>query len=195
MWDVKRDERGDQAVAGFRALGTNGASAIPQLFRLASEPTQDDVPKWATQALAAIGPPALPELVQIITNKHAPARFAAFPLRNFGTNILPAVPAILESTTDPGYPSDFSFILHDLGLSPTTSVQVLVTALRAEKPLARASAAKSLAMLGTQAYAAGPTLQALLRDGDPLVRQESTNALLKIAPDLLTNDLPQQIRP
>src|SRR5215471_3071562 len=64
MWDVKRDERGDQAVAGFRALGTNGASAIPQLFRLASDPTQDNVPKWATQALGGIGPPALPELVQ-----------------------------------------------------------------------------------------------------------------------------------
>jgi HEAT repeat protein len=187
LLDVERNQLGEEAVAGFQALGTNAASAIPQLFRLATHPTQDNVPRWATQALGRIGPKALPELVQIITNRHAPARFAAFPLRNFGTNVLPAVPAILESMTDPGYASDFGPTLHDLGLPPTTSVQVLIAALQAENSVIRASAAKSLGTRGTAAAAAAPTLRALLLDGDQLVRQESTNALLKIAPNLLTN--------
>ena len=124
------------------------------------------------------------------TNRYTPNRFLAlFQLRNFGTNVLPAVPAILESTTDPrGVPFDFSPVLHDIGLEPTTSVQVLIIALRAEKPLIRASAANSLGTLGTNAAVAGPALQALLLDGNQLVREQSTNALLKIAPELVTNN-------
>jgi hypothetical protein len=190
IMDVEWFQRGGQAVVGFQALGTNATSAIPRLFRLATDQTDDHVRIWAIRALGSVGPEAIPELLQIGTNRYAPKRFLAlFQLRNFGTNVLPAVPAILESMTDPrGVPSDLCPVFRDIGLAPTTSVQVLITTLRAEKPVIRASAADSLGMLGTNAAAAGPALQTLLLDANQLVREQSTNALLKIAPELVTNN-------
>jgi hypothetical protein len=127
--------------------------------------------------------------VQTVTNRHAAKRFLALiQLQNLGTNVLPAVPAILESMTDPrGSPSDFGTVLRDMGLAPAASVQVLTTALRAEEPVIRASAVNSLGRLGTNAAAAGPSLHPLIFDRNQLVREQSTNALLKIAPELLTD--------
>ena len=185
--DYEASRLGAQAVVGFQVLGTNAVSAIPDLFRLATAQTDEEVQIWAIRALGSVGPKAIPELLQIGTNRYAAKRFLALSqLRNSGTNVLSAVPAILESMTDPrDKPFDFGPVLVDIGLAPTSRVQVLVTALRAEKPLTRASAANSLGALGTNAAAAGPTLQALLLDENQVVREQSTNALLNIAPKLL----------
>src|SRR5215471_6754489 len=88
--DVERNQLGGQAVVGFQALGTNAASAIPQLFRLAVDQTDESAHIWAIRALGSVGPKAIPELLQIGTNRYAPKRFLAlFQLRSFGTNVLP----------------------------------------------------------------------------------------------------------
>ncbi|HZL42508.1 MAG TPA: sigma-70 family RNA polymerase sigma factor [Verrucomicrobiae bacterium] len=58
-----KDERSRQATWAFDALGTMGTSAIPELKRLLEQN-----PGYAPVALADIGPDALPELLNALTN-------------------------------------------------------------------------------------------------------------------------------
>jgi hypothetical protein len=190
MQDDARFLHGGQAVLGFEALGTNAVSAIPRLLLLATNQIHDEVPVWATRALASTGPTAFPQLLQIITNRHAMGRlFALIPLPTFGSNALPAVPALLQCVDDPDSAVSFGAMqaLCKMSLPTNTALVTFSMCLKANYPWAKGGAAQALGRLGPLASSAAPALQALLTNNDSYVRIQCTNALLKIAPDLLTN--------
>ena len=106
---------GDGLIEAFQILGPRARSAIPDLVRLVTNQTPQ-VSSAALQAqrpltvpahgplmaLGAIGPDALPALLNILTNSIVPGvRFGAVgALAQMGTNAAPAIPALLKYLDD-----------------------------------------------------------------------------------------------
>ncbi|MGZ4963239.1 MAG: HEAT repeat domain-containing protein [Limisphaerales bacterium] len=111
------DEPGDMAIAGFQALGTNAASAVPTLAEIAKEPQHAMV---AFRCLSCIGPPASTVICDALTNSDATIRsFAVSSLPDVVTNRADAVDLVRARLND---------------ADPevrTTAIQVLGTQLRA----------------------------------------------------------------
>lgn len=104
-----------------------------------------------------------------------------------GTNAAPAIPALTTLAADPAH-SDAAAsavgALNEMGPRGTAALLSLLT--NAASPHRRVI----IAALSRNASAAPETIPALLvclRDPNPAVRTQATNALLKIAPEVLTN--------
>ncbi len=188
--DVRKVRVG-QSMVGIQILGTNAAPALPQLLRLANDPTDEERAIQATRAMYEIGPQIIPALLQIIQNTNAPGRYAAMlPLASFGTNSLPAIPILLRCLDDPADDVRYGAadMLGRIGLASDQSVPGLMKCLENNpNPMAKAAAARSLALFGTSALPAIPPLHAALNDENEFVRRLAKEALSKIAPEVLTN--------
>jgi len=183
LFDDQRILHGEQGLFGFAALGSNAMQAIPELTRLANSQTKDNVPIWATAALGHIGPRAIPQLLEITTNKQAVARFQALlSLQAFGSNAVPALPGILQCINDDDgeVAQQAVCAVVKMNLPPSLVVPTLATALKAQDSMARAGAANALGKFGSDAGSSTSALRAALLDRDPEVRREASNALFKI---------------
>lgn len=142
---------------GLAALGTNASAAVPALIELAKNHPDDGGRYIAVFALRTLGPaaePAVPFLIQCLTNKIEIIRDdAALGLGCIQRQAETAVPALIEylqfAKTSPN-----AFEFRD--------------------------AIKSLAMFGAEAHAAVPVLLSLLDDPSPSVRECVTNFLPEI---------------
>ena len=190
VYDLKKQTLGKN---GFEILGPTAAPAIPALTRLLYD-TNEMISFYAAQSLAPIGAAAVPVLVEAL-EKHANrseymiGTHAALVLWELGTNARPAIPVLLEDlrhknprirqraadtlgniTIDPELviPALTNVITHDLHI-PTC--HTAIGALKQYGPIAR--------------DAAVPTLLPLLENAQ--FKSSASNALMEIAPDVLTN--------
>ncbi len=74
-----------------------------------------------------------------------------------------------------------------MNVEPELVVPILTDNLQGPAPEPRATAAYLLSVFGEDGRPAVPALLSLLSDADKSVRTAATNALLKIAPEVLTN--------
>jgi hypothetical protein len=200
-WAVRNDaaSRAGEAMVAFHALGPTASAAVPQLGRLARDPKQHGS---GTIALAGIGPPAIGELVAILsdTTISPNIRFEATRELNelvygpavmgrLGTNGNQAVLPLIRnlSDVDQFVASEAAATLGVLKLQPTSAVPALTLALSNTNALVRASSAKALGLFSRPARSAVPALQTAMGDTDTEVRESASNALVHIAPEALTN--------
>ncbi len=112
------DDPSDMAVAGFQALGTNAASAVPMLAEIAKEPQHAMV---AFRCLSCIGPAASTVICHALTNSDATIRsFAVSSLTAVVTNRDEAVGLVRDRLND----TDTEV--------RTVAIQILGTQLRTE---------------------------------------------------------------
>jgi HEAT repeat protein len=153
-------------------------------------------------ALAAIGPPAIPELLAILsdTSLSADARFGAtqvldelvsrpITMGTLGTNADPAVSLLIRNLNDPNHwvAGEAAAVLGTLKLQPNASVPALSSALTNKDPVVRVRAAGALGHFSEMARPAMPALLAAMADPDADVCYSASNALRHIVPEALTN--------
>ncbi len=189
--DARRVRIGRATVA-FQILGTNAAPALPQLFRLANDPTDEERAIQATRATYGMGPEVIPALLRTIqnTNSLGRNRYAAMiGITGHGTNALPAVPILIHylDAPEPLICCGAAEMLGRLQLEPATCVPALIRFAAKTNAGAQASGVKALGQFGTNAQPAVPVLHAALADKNEYIQRLATEALLKIAPEVLTN--------
>jgi HEAT repeat protein len=184
------DMRGE-ALWGFGILGSEAKPAVPELSRLAKDPTSSE---WSCYALGKIGATSVAALIQLIEDRANPARFDAF--RYIGTDAekrrevaAVATPSLLRMLEDGNsrIVLDAAYTLARLDSEPDHARAALVRCLSDSDHNIRYSAARSLAALGRDARPAIPDLVERLNDPNARVRSGAATALRIVAPEVLTN--------
>jgi hypothetical protein len=101
-------DRAARATWAFGILGTNAASAIPELTTMIHDPTRPNTAGRAIVALSSLGPPAFPHMTAALSNTNHPYRgqiaffLGELMVHRVGTNAcLPPLTAVLNDP-DPG---------------------------------------------------------------------------------------------
>ncbi len=186
----RSEVRADAAKGALRLLGRDCARLIPDLEAMALDPKRPQTGARAVDVLGDIGGEGLPALVALLTNAQAPTRLPAMiKIGNMGTNAAPALPVVVECLNDqsPILAGTAAWALGKLGLEPEQCVPAITNQLHRPGALYRLLALDSLAEFGERARAAVPSLIVALNDPDVGVRFAATNALCKIAPEVLPN--------
>jgi hypothetical protein len=191
----------DRVVAdGFEILGTNGASAVSELARIAltlskkyAEASADpsagasafNSSGTALGALTAIGRSAMPSLFSIATNQNAPIWKDAFRWIYIGhTNEAPIIPALVNCLTNAN--SEMAvWAAVDLGIGGfemNAALPICSNLMKNSDPEIRRLAVYAVGCYGSQASAYEAEVKAAIHDPDERVRKEATTALEKIAP-------------
>lgn len=188
-------ERAGEAMVAFEVLGPSAAPAIPHLLTLAKSANEEQS-KTATISLGHIGTPAIPALMQLMSDPSlsSDARFcatrtlndlaySAMVWGNLGTNAAPAVPLLTAnlSDKDPFVAGESASVLGTLKSQPETVVPALMVALESTNSSVRARAAQALGEFRAKALGALPPLTNALTDTDDDVRKCATNSIRKIA--------------
>ncbi|HUY91989.1 MAG TPA: HEAT repeat domain-containing protein [Pirellulales bacterium] len=147
----------------------------------------------AIEAVAAIGPEAVPVLVELCQNHRGRIRSnCAQALEKMGKDAAAAVPALLDmlAAVDVADPDKFDELEHRYlqdaleQIGPVDkSLPFLLERLDSPKPRARWLAAKLLGQLGSEATSATPALLSAFDDRDPRVRAQVGAALWMVAPE------------
>jgi hypothetical protein len=192
---TKRELLADASLGAFRILGTNAASAIPELTGLMRNASTPQTAFRAMVALSQIGTNGLPPLISAIQNPQYPLRQKAVLTIVF----MPASPAscavttplliqCLSNTTDQRIPPVAAMGLGRDKYAPQLAIPALARCLvnaGASEQL-RCAAVQSLARFGAQATNALPELTNALTDSSLTVRSAATNAIEKITSDVST---------
>jgi hypothetical protein len=191
-----RKLRADYSMTAVRALGTNADVAIPELARLAGRSGQEASAARAIFSLAYTArPTAIPPLVTLLKSRDVKVRqWAIIALAHAGPVARSEWPAVLEclKDTDQFVAATAAGILGDWKSSPEIVVPVLIDALT--KPRFNVNAVVqvvtiAIANYGPEAKSAVPVLRKLLESPDDKIRQDATDILLNIQPEVLTNVL------
>jgi HEAT repeat protein len=182
------------AAKAFELLGTNATAAIPELTRLMHATNNVHSSSLAAIAMGSMGIEALPPLLHSLAQPHPPSSvFRAISSMGYlGTNTMAAIPILIEHTrqNDHHVAQDAIRCLGRLELEPQTVVPVLTNLLGATNEQAlRLSALYALKHFGSRATSAIPAILRVTTDADDRIRSGATNALLEIAPELLTNSV------
>ena len=194
LWRIvagKRMVRSGYALNAFEILGPEAAQVIPALTNLLAG-WRGDRTDAALMALMFIGEAGFPPLVSVVTNKTAPlayrisaAQRIAAPGMNPGTNTAWAAPPLLSCIDEPTMaPLAFS-ALGDLKIEPALVVPILAQRLEDGNAVVAYAAAEALGKFGAAASNAVPDLVRALASKNVLVREQATNALIEIAPEVL----------
>jgi HEAT repeat protein len=195
-WVVSKDPSlADQGRYGLRILGAEAAPAVPVLAPLLTG-TNDLVALSASLALATIGAPAVPTLMNALTNKdYRISLNASLALTELGTNAGPAIPFLLEELKHPDrrYRERAAATLSGLNIEPDVVVPALTEMLHDPSQAARFHAITGLGDFGPRARSATPQLIDIMEHDQVNggLRNVAKAALLKIAPEVLTNAPPQ----
>jgi HEAT repeat protein len=180
--------REETANAIAQIAPDKGEVAIPELTKLMNDP---EITAWADRAavgLAKMGKLAMPIFLTALTNGavHVRSR-AAFHLQDLGTNALPAVPMLVETLADEDWiPAQAAcWTLGALRAEPELVVPALAKLVEGPKAGCRMPALVALGRFGERAHAALPAVVRAFNDSDPEVREAATNAVRKIAPEVL----------
>ncbi|MBV9537721.1 MAG: HEAT repeat domain-containing protein [Acidisphaera sp.] len=189
-------EAGDAALPHLAAaLGADGGED-PDGNRSSHDGTQPDPgrpARCAAYALAEVGLPAVPVLLDVLQSGGTHARkLAAFALGEIAGTDEDVAAALCRSTADTAAPVRINAV-EALGLKGATpaTVAALSNAIKDPDPQVRFSAALSLAQIGPAAELAVPALQDALGDDNRYVPGYAVEALERIAtPDAMRALLP-----
>jgi hypothetical protein len=184
--------RAQVAVFGFDALGTNASPAIPTLTMVirdrASSATTTEA---AAGALACMGPKGVRTLAELLNDPMMqPRRLSLVAgLISYGQREPTTADVLMRFVHDPDLQVAFICVgtLGRFQPAPAGAVACLKKSLADSRPSVRLASIDSLANFGKEASSAVPELLQTLQDSDATVRKEATNALLKIAPQVVTN--------
>lgn len=184
--------RADATWFALGILGADAKSAVPELTRLLNEPRTSTAVGRAALGLGRMGEPGLPSLQAALTNGYRTVRCRAAANLGFytGTNSRPfVVQSLMNAARDEEWTVAEAALrsLHRLNADPRQSISLATGKLGDRLPETRAGAARHLWTYGPKARTAAPALLGLLNDPDLVVRRSATNALLTIAPEVLTN--------
>jgi HEAT repeat protein len=180
------------AAAAFWVLGQQARPAIPELAYLL-DGTNYSARELALSSITALGPDALPTLLDLVTNRPAHRRFPTLRLvqafEQLGPNGSSAVPVLIDHLKDPNpqVGEASAFLLAAIGTN-APAPDAVVTALSANSEttnaLVRSSAVTALMGFGEYARPAVPMLLKALNDPVPDVKRAARDALAIIAPEL-----------
>lgn len=197
-WELidQAERRAFQASMALAALGTQAEGAIGELTKVIDGPYAGGTrtARSVIYALSNLGPKALTPLMRTFTNQNAFARDAAVHwIGNLGTNASPAVPALVGflDNMETRLAIGAAFSLGEIHMDSATAVPALANALTTGTYRVGFQAATSLGKFGTNARSATPALLTACNHRYDFMRQAATNALLKIAPEALTNAPPR----
>jgi hypothetical protein len=191
----KATTRSFNSVFAFRILGTNASAAIPELSRFVMD-TRNRDRRNAAHALAYIGGrDALPPLLAALEDKTVPdirrALIAgAMPHLNYrGPELTNAVPVMIACLCESNQfvPSLAATALGTFLFEPEQCVPALTKAAASPDYRVRRNAIRALGNFGCTDTNAIHAVSKALDDSHQDVRKEATNALQKIAPEVLTN--------
>ena len=183
------------AVDGFRVLGAQARSAVPDLARMATNYAASDSQRLSIfrmenifSALVSIGPDSLGVLSTIATNEvFGQTRLnAVHSIGRLGTNARPAVPVLLQCLKEQNEELlNATFLaLRQVRPNQLKDFQTIADFLDNPKPRVRSDALEALASFGEKA--SEPAILAL-RDHDVGVRGMALWVLVQNAPHSLTN--------
>jgi len=204
-----RDEGGGKragpAAATFSVLGTNAIPAIPDLKAILANPTNGHACVAAERALTRIGPEGFAAVLDVIAIPGLPQRGALmqgdalYPYLhpsgmlpgqadpNYRINSKRAATALLKCLEDNDFHVQRLAVMLLSGSDPASMVPALTNFLHGSPPPAiRRQAMEALAAHGQQARMAVPFLLSRCSDSDPEISTEATNALIQIAPEVLS---------
>jgi len=182
------------ATTGFHVLGPDAKTAIPELIRTLKKAKGLSVLAEVTGALASIGKPALPELLELLTDSNKTNRFIAVTAICFSENGVSgaAVNELIKRLHDSnqGAATSAAASLAVLGLDLSKTVRALWSALRDPRPPVQLAAAEALKAL---AQSNSATLVALdqARAAENVLRLPSDRVLL---PPALSSGVRQTAR-
>lgn len=186
--------------AGFEILGTNAAPAVPELARILNESNSTRSAGLAIGALRRIGKEGLPPLRAALENPVFPYRQGVAASIGssvyLGTNLTEFVPLLVRclSDTDERLVQTAIEAIGQLRLSPEISVPALTNYFeQSSNRYSRLVAIGSISSFGTSGRAAVPTLIRARKDrSDPRLQRAAAAALMNVAPEEVTNNLPFQ---
>jgi len=204
--DVDAFLAGNNAVAGFQVLGEEAASAIPALTRIMRGPRSGPSERWAAESLAFLGKDALPPMLEILSDRQQPntkrvyvAAVVQHHMGYLGSNAIAVVPVLIEcclSDTNEFIWMTAGATLIGFASERDLDIGFAVGKMASPDPALRRVAIRSLGQHkvargvkwndGTGVYYGATTvISNALTDSDALVRAEATNALRKVAPEML----------
>lgn len=181
------ERRARNADTFFLLLGEKARPAIPELTRLALTSSDYGRADRCIIALSHLGPEALPSVIEMLTNGPPHTRWAAISLVSAFENAEAAVPILIELLADGS-----SLIADQAGqtlgrLDRSAVIPSLSNAMQSASAQTRLRAVRCVLFVEPSVSEAVPALRPMLTDPDFGVRQMTTNALLQIAPGVLTN--------
>jgi HEAT repeat protein len=180
-------------IAGFEILGTNAASAVPELAKLLNDNHYSFV---AERCLDFMGKPAEPALCNALTNQDPGIRqWSMDELASVTDDVgvyIDRIKGGLKDSSD----AVRTTAVDDIGIqnsAPELAVPLLVEALKDSSDSVRSHAAGSLANFGTNALPVFPILSNLVESGSAGTANAALTTLVTLAPErafpILTNSL------
>jgi len=192
-----RERRAGNACAGFRILGEIGHPAIPELTTIIGNYPADSS-RRAIISLGQVGGDAGMPLLEVATNKANALQLRqwAFDALAYGKfpkfetdeeHMSPLFPILIPCLHENGLEQPTMRLVMHLGMTPDVALYISTNAITSPSAEVRVLAIHWGARIATNTTQLLPGLKKCLQDSDMNVRQEATNALQKIAPEVLTN--------
>jgi HEAT repeat protein len=183
-------EPSDGRLAAATALRLYGTNVPPEPLLRRLRDVERSIAAQAAVTLAAVGPPAVPGLIQALDDREAWVRaMACQALIGLGPDAAPAVGALARCLDDRELQIAHQAASALLRIGPP-AVPYLESSLSHPNPNVRYHAARVLGSLGGRARGTVPALIKAAHDPDPAVQGEARRALRVIAPDLALDDPP-----
>jgi hypothetical protein len=193
LWLIGRDkanERSQNAGRAFAALGPMAAPVVPELTRRINQTNSTFRRNVALIALSSLGPLAVPTMRSVLSNpERAGDLWVMECIRNMGTNARPLVPLLVQNVQHTNWfaAGENVRMLGHLKMEPELVVPALTKGLKDVRYEVRRQIADALREFGQLARPSVPALLEALNDSDLDARRNATNALMRIAPEVLTN--------
>jgi hypothetical protein len=198
----RRQSLASQTLVGYQILGPEAAPGIPELRALLKD---DASSVWAMHALASIGEAGLAALLVALADPQTAHRQdlprCIISMRRAGNDISPAVPALVRCLGDTDVevataaatglamaarPPRFNISRRPPTAGLDRAVPALADSAKDPRVAVRYAAVRALAVFSEQARPAVPALIEAMHDADSTVRSAATNALERIAPEVMT---------
>jgi hypothetical protein len=183
---------------GFRILGTNGVSAIPELARILNRQDHQSSATVAGLALTYMGPAGLPPLISALSSTNPIIRICIISdlgsMRSLGTNTELVIEPLIRCLSDTNDWYYFASIktLQALKCPPERFLPILTNHLSVTKPQGDILfTLDTLQRIGPDAHAAVPAIQAVIQLNPQQYTSAGTAALEAIAPELFPDEFAQ----
>lgn len=186
---------GDSSRLAVQALGRIGKDAVPLLLGVATNRAKPiEFRRLALDTIFTKRYPNPMRLRQLImnTNTITPEMIPYAQADENDTSSL--IPILIPCLHENGLEDSTIRLLGRLGLNSDTAFQLFANAITAKGPEVRIAAVRWGALFKSNAYRTTPELIKSFNDPEPRVRQEATNALERISPQVLSEGSSDVVR-